>query len=34
MPTALTPKSVYGSRAAQSWEGWAAVWIMSAMSRP
>ena len=28
---ALTPKSVCGSLAAQSWEGWAAVWTTSSI---
>ena len=31
MPLALTPKSVCGSLAAQSWEGWAAVWMTSSI---
>ena len=34
MPTALTSKSVNGSRAAQSCEGCAAVWITSTTSEP
>ncbi len=32
VPLALTPKSVWGSRAAQSWEGWAAAWTISSSS--
>ena len=31
VPLALTPKSVWGSLAAQSCEGWAAVWITSSI---
>ena len=31
MPLALTPKSVCGSLAAQSWEGCAAVWTISSI---
>ena len=31
VPLALTPKSVCGSLAAQSWEGWAAVWTTSSI---
>ena len=31
VPLALTPKSVCGSLAAQSWEGWAAVWMTSSI---
>ena len=31
MPLALTPKSVCGSLAAQSCEGWAAVWTTSSI---
>ena len=31
MPLALTLKSVSGSRAAQSWDGWAAVWTTSSI---
>ena len=34
VPTALTSKSVNGSRTAQSCDGCAAVWITTAMSRP
>ena len=34
VPTALTSKSVNGSLAAQSWLGWPAVWITTAMSGP
>ena len=34
VPLALTVKSVSGSRAAQSCEGCAAVWMTTAMSRP
>ena len=34
MPLALTPKSVWGSLAAQSWEGWAAVWMTSSICPP
>ena len=34
VPTALISKSVNGSRAAQSWEGWAAVWMINWRSRP
>src|ERR1700709_549604 len=32
VPLALTLKSVWGSLAAQSWEGWAAVWMTSSIS--
>ena len=31
VPLALTPKSVCGSRAAQSCEGWAAVWTTTSI---
>ena len=34
VPVALTPKSMAGACAAQSCEGWAAVWTTIAMSRP
>ena len=34
VPLALTLKSVCGSFAAQSCEGWAAVWTISLMSVP
>ena len=34
VPTALTSKSVNGSLAAQSCDGWAALWITTAMSAP
>ena len=34
VPLALTPKSVWGSLAAQSWEGWAAVWMTSSIRLP
>ena len=34
VPTALTPKSVSGSRAAQSWDGCAAVWMTSSIREP
>ena len=34
MPLALTVKSVSGSRAAQSCDGCAAVWMTTAMARP
>ena len=33
VPVALTEKSVWGSRAAQSCEGWAAAWTTSSRSR-
>ncbi len=32
MPSALTSKSTCGSRAAQSCDGWAAVWITSSIA--
>ncbi len=34
VPLALTPKSVCGSLAAQSCEGWAAVWMTSSIAPP
>ena len=34
VPVALMSKSVYGSRSAQSCEGWAAVLMTRATSRP
>ena len=34
VPLAFTVKSMIGSDAAQSWEGWAAVWITILMSVP
>ncbi len=34
VPVALIEKSVSGSRAAQSWLGWAAAWTTSEISDP
>jgi hypothetical protein len=34
VPVALTPKSVSGSLAAQSWLGWAAQWTTSEIALP
>ena len=34
VPVALTPKSVNGSFAAQSWDGCAAVWITALIDDP